>query len=104
MTKVFISQGMKGKTEAEITAKREQYVAEIAKMFRDGYEIIDSYRPEWAEELKEGSNKRIFFLGKSLQLLSEADYVFFEEDWFNFDGCCVEHMVCERYGIKRNTL
>jgi hypothetical protein len=101
--KVFISQPMRGKSEAEIKAVREQIRKELNNTFGTaGWTEIQSYHPEWAEELKEGSNKRVFFLGKSIQLLAEADYAFFADGWSEFEGCYIEYTVCKAYGIPMN--
>jgi len=103
--KVFISQPMKGKSEEEIKAVREQIIKRLGEKFgTQGFSIIESYHPEWAKELKEGGNKRVFFLGKSIQMLAEADYAFFADGWSEYDGCCIEHEICRRYGIPKNII
>ena len=101
--KVFISQPMRRKSEAEIKAVREEIVKFLGKKFgTQGFTVIDSYHPEWAEELKAGSDKRVFFLGKSIQMLADADYAFLADGWSEFDGCLIEHDVCRLYKIPNN--
>lgn len=42
----------------------------------------------------------LWFLGKSLELLSTADCVYFAPGWENYRGCKIEHLCAEQYGIK----
>jgi hypothetical protein len=103
LQKVFISQPMRGKSEEEIRVEREKCERQVAVLFPEGYEILQSYRPEWGAELREGGYNPVFFLGKSLQILSEANYAFFAPGWGDNAGCTTEHDVCVRYGIPTNT-
>lgn len=32
--------------------------------------------------------------------MANADAVYFMEGWQNARGCVIEHMICEKYGIK----
>ena len=43
----------------------------------------------------------IWYLGKSIQFLSQADIAYFGGDWRNTRGCKVEHEVAMQYGIDR---
>lgn len=100
--KVFISQPMKGKTPDEIKKEKERLIRIAADKFSEDedYEIIDSY---FENTLKSKDNvvyDRVWYLGRSLIKLSEADYAVFGTDWVHYDGCCIEHEVCKRYGIK----
>jgi len=100
-TRIFISQPMRGKSEEEIRTEREAAIAAVGKEFgEDTIEVIDSYHPEWAEELKEGSEKRVFFLGKSITLLSEANVAVFCKGWADASGCRIEEAVAREYGVK----
>jgi hypothetical protein len=101
-TMVFISQPMRGKSEEEIKAERAAAVAAVeAKFGRGGATVIDSYRPEWEEEFKESSEKRVFFLGKSISLLSEADVAVFCKGWADASGCRMEEAIAREYDIER---
>lgn len=46
------------------------------------------------------SDKPLWYLGHALQILSEADIVFFGEGWENVRGCKIEHACAEAYGIQ----
>ena len=91
--KVFISQPMRGKTLEEITQEREKIIETMIE-YQDGsakIEIIDSVFKEQSTPVND--------LGKSLQLLSQADVAIFAEGWENANGCSIEHLVCEKYDI-----
>lgn len=102
MKKLFISCPMKGRTEENIRKSMEKMhrIAEI--VFDQELEVIDSYMPEAAPV--ELNNKRIWYLGKSIQMLSKADY-FIGVDWNDvFKGCNLEHEIANIYGIKNITV
>lgn len=96
--KVFISQAMRGLTDEEILKTREeaiQYVENnIPITCDDKIEIIDSFFQSAPVEAKP-----LWFLGKSLELLSTADICIFVGDWENARGCKIEHECCIQYGI-----
>lgn len=92
--KIFISQPMRDKTDEEIKIERE-YVAESMRIkYGTDVEIIDSF----FESAPHDANP-LWFLGKSLELLSNADLAYFCEDWENYRGCRMEHQACLVYGI-----
>ena len=98
--KVFISQMMRGLTDEEILKTREEAI-EFAKTTidlssGDTIEIIDSFFQSAPAEAKP-----LWFLGKSLELLSTADVCLFVGDWENARGCRIEHECCVQYGIPR---
>ena len=41
------------------------------------------------------------FLGKSLELLAQADVVYFAPGWADARGCRIEHLCAVEYGIDR---
>ena len=45
--------------------------------------------------------KPLWFLGKSLELLSGADIAYFAKDWQKARGCKIEHECAVEYGISR---
>lgn len=95
MKKLFISQPMKGKTDEEIEAEKTKVIEAAKIALEDDVEVIDSFfknapagvRPLW-------------FLGKSLELLSTADVVYFAKDWEKFRGCRIEHEAALEYDMK----
>ena len=95
MKKLFISQPMKGKTNEEIEVERAKAIEEAKAVLKEDVEVIDSFfkgapvdaRPLW-------------FLGKSIELLSQADIVYFAKDWDKYRGCKIEHMCAIEYDLN----
>lgn len=44
-------------------------------------------------------NPSVWYLGKSVEALSDADLAVFDPDWRNARGCILEHMICAMYNI-----
>lgn len=93
--KVFISQPMKGKTDEEIKRERELIIDCVKALCGEDATIIDSFF-----EGAPADAKPLWFLGKSLELLSTADAAYFASGWEKARGCAIEHIACEEYGIR----
>ena len=98
MKKIFISQPMKGLTDEEILNKRQEIMKNAEKVIKEPVELIDSFIEDYPGEI----NKHIpvFYLGKSIQLLSQADIAYFGGDWRNARGCKIENEIAKQYGIE----
>ena len=96
MKKLFISQVMRGKTDKEILAEREKAIKEAEKIIGEPVEVIDSFFQRAPVEAKP-----LWFLGKSIELLSTADVVYFAPGWEEARGCRIEHECAKEYGIDR---
>lgn len=98
MKKLFISQPMRGLTDEEILKVREEIRIRAEKTIGEPVELIDSFIEDYPGEI----NKSIpvWYLGKSIQFLSQADIAYFGEGWKNARGCKIEYEVAEKYGIK----
>lgn len=96
MKKLFISQPMKGKTDEQILNEKE-YAIKLAKQYLgEDVEVIDSFFRSAPTEAKP-----LWFLGKSLELLSTADVAYFASGWEEARGCKIEHVCAKEYGINR---
>ena len=96
MKKLFISQPMKGKTDEEILKEREKAIASAKRNFVEDEEIevIDSFFQSAPADARP-----LWFLGKSLELLSTADIAYFAKGWENARGCRIENACAIEYGI-----
>ena len=96
MKKLFISCPMKGRTEENIrnSMTRMHKIAEA--MFGEEMEVIPSYI---SGEAPEGVERRIWYLGESIKMMSEADYFIGVNYETAFPGCIVERNVAMEYGI-----
>jgi len=91
--KIFISQKMGNLTLEEILKRRSEITEFLETQFKD-FEIINSII-EPTEE-----HNSLWYLGKSIELLSEADLAVFDTGWYNSRGCLIEFKCCNLYGIK----
>ena len=94
MKKLFISQPMRDKTNEEILATREKAIKSAKRHLGEDVEVIDSFFQDAPHDAKP-----LWFLGKSLELLSTADVVYFAKDWDKYRGCKIENMAAVEYGI-----
>lgn len=94
MKKLFISQPMRGKTDEEILAVRERAIKSAERQLGEPVEVIDSFFQNAPAEARP-----LWFLGKSLELLSTADVVYFAKDWEQYRGCRIENQCAIEYGI-----
>lgn len=96
MKKLFISQPMRGKSDEEILAEREQAIKAAQELVGEPVEVIDSFFQNAPADARP-----LWFLGKSLELLSTADVAYFAEGWQDARGCRIEHECAVEYGIDR---
>ena len=95
MKKLFISQPMNGKTDAEILEVRNKAIKSAERELGEKVEVIDSFFRNAPTEAKP-----LWFLGKSLELLSEADVAYFAKGWEEARGCKIEYQCAIDYGIE----
>lgn len=94
MKKLFISQPMKGKSDEEILKERENAIKSAEKLLGEPVEIIDSFFRSAPADARP-----LWFLGKSLELLSTADIAYFAKGWEKARGCKIENTCAIEYGI-----
>ena len=97
MKKLFISCPMKGRTEEKIRESMA-YMHRVAEtIYRTELDVIPTYITH--NPPKNSQHEAVWFLGKSIELLSQADYfVFLETDAFM--GCNIEKFVALGYDIE----
>lgn len=95
MKKLFISQPMRDKTNEEIKQERERAVASAKDFLGEDVELIDSFFENAPHDAKP-----LWFLGKSLELLSTADIAYFVSGWEKYRGCRIEQLAAAQYGIE----
>lgn len=96
MIKVFISQPMNGKTDEEIKKERLRIISKIGDLVSEPFEVIDSYFESAPHEAKP-----LWFLGKSIELLSSANLAYFSKGWESARGCSIEHACAVSYMIEK---
>ena len=73
--------------------QRAKIIAEVKAEYND-VEVIDSFFEKAPIDASP-----LWFLGKSLELLSTADVAYFAKDWEKYRGCKIEHTCAVEYGI-----
>ena len=74
MRRLFVSQPMRGKTQEEIIEARDKAVKKLSLILDEEFEVVDSYFTE--DEPKDVKSSGVYWLGKSLELLSKCDLAF----------------------------
>lgn len=95
MKKLFISQPMRGKTDEEILAERKKAIESAERNLGEPVEVIDSFFQNAPADARP-----LWFLGKSLELLSTADIAYFAKGWEDTRGCRIENQCAIEYGIE----
>lgn len=95
MKKLFISQPMRGKTNEEIMAVREKAIESAERNLGEKVEVIDSFFKDAPVDANP-----LWYLAKSLELLSTADVAYFAKDWEEARGCRIENECAIEYGIE----
>ena len=98
--RIFVSLPMYGRSEEEIREHQQKiFDAHVSSPLRSKdtkFELIDTVfsHPDHDDE------DRLWYLGRSIQKLSQADLVIFADGWTESYGCQIEHYVCVLYGIR----
>ena len=95
MKKLFMSQPMRGKPDEEILAERKKAIESAERNLGEPVEVIDSFFQNAPADARP-----LWFLGKSLELLSTADIAYFAKGWEDARGCRIENQCAVEYGIE----
>lgn len=95
--KIFISQPMHNKPTHEILEEREKAIRRVKKEFGKDAEIIESFFDDYNPV---NGCIPLKYLAKSLELLADADVVYFCKGWSNYRGCRLEYLCASNYNIK----
>lgn len=95
MKKLFISQPMVDKSDEDILKVRKDAIKKAEELLGEEVEVIDSFFEKVPHDVKP-----LWYLAKSLELLSGADVAYFAEGWQDYRGCLIEHRCCNDYEIK----
>lgn len=67
-----------------------------AGLFEDADQLVD-VNADYDEPAPSEECGRIWYLGRSIQKLEEAQFIIFHKNWQEAKGCTVEHEVAVRY-------
>lgn len=85
---------MKGKSDEEILTARIEAIQSAEKNLGEPVEVIDSFFQNAPADARP-----LWFLAKSLELLSTADVAYFAPGWEDARGCRIENTCAIEYGI-----
>ena len=94
MKKLFVSQPMNGKSDAEILAERNKIIEKASFLIDEPFQVIDSFFTDVSPDAKP-----LWYLAKSLECLSTADVAVFGNGWEDARGCRIENLCAREYGI-----
>lgn len=97
MKKLFISQPMRGKTDEEILAVREQAIQSAQRVLGEEVKVIDSFFRGVQDDPE--AMRSLWCLGESIKLMAKADVAYFAEGWEEARGCRIEHECAIEYGV-----
>ena len=100
MKKLFISCPMRDLSDEMIKANREKMhkIAEI--VFDQELEVIQTYI---SQDPPEGAMAPIWYLGQSIQMMSEADYYIGVNMPYGYSNeCVIDNDVAVTYGLQRH--
>lgn len=99
MEKLFISCPMRGRTEEQIRNSMDQMHKIAEAIFDEKFEVIDTLV---ADNAPACNREQLWYLGKSIEMLSQADaFIGVYDDQKGFDGCIVENYTAKLYGIPQ---
>lgn len=91
--KAFISQPMRGRTDEEILAERDDIECRLREEFGE-VEILETFYDDFDPDAKP-----LEYLARSISDLAKADVAYFAKGWQNARGCKIENMCAIEYGI-----
>lgn len=97
--KVYISQPMKGISDAKVLVVREKLFGEYqAGNPGEPMELIDSIVPP-NKAIRQVKKPTIAMLAHSIEKMADADVVIFATGWEKYPGCRIENYVARYYDI-----
>lgn len=104
--KVFYSQPMHGLTKEEIQEERIKMQQEFRTFLDElGFEdyILQDVNDRWDKvDLLPYIPGRLYWLGRSISQMDQAEFVCFHRDWRKAPGCCAEHATAHSYFSHRS--
>ena len=92
--KLFISQPMRGRSLDAILRERKSLTADAAVALQvDRLQVLNTL-------FQDQDSPPLELLGRSLQMLAQADAAIFAPGWQDARGCRIEHEAAEAYGIR----
>lgn len=98
MKRVFISIPMNGLKTSDIRTEMENIKNNLEERLGEPLELIDSIITE--DPPKNMGVIGAWYIGKSIEMMANADYVYFADGFENARGCKIEHLVATEYNLN----
>ena len=98
--KVFISFPMNGKSYDELVKERNSIINQCKLYFSEDTYYIDTV----FDDSDYDCNDPLYYLGKSITAMAEADIVVFARGWENARGCLIEYDCARKYEVPILTI
>lgn len=97
--KIFLSYGMRHRTENEMKEVEEQMKKEVTDLFSNDFDI--EFVSNRSYESCETKRPRVDCLGEAIKKLADVDAIYFEKsiDVNEHPGCLIEKEVSQKYNI-----
>lgn len=96
---LFVSQPMLNKTMEEFHEVARDIKAEIEAETGESIILIDSWI--YGNAGDQAKNSPVYYLGRSLEAMAEADYIAFASGWKGARGCLIERQIADSYDFER---
>lgn len=95
----MVSLPMAGKDEKEI---RDTWNRAVEALKSKGYDVIDTLFDYNSTALEDIGvvNEPLFYLAKSMEMMSKCTTIYFCNGWDNARGCILEHGAAKAYGLN----
>lgn len=98
MKKVFISMPMRGLSDEQILENREKVIQDVRRRFGSDVMFVSSIIGGGNQVHIESDNTALKYLAMSIDMLVDADLVYFCKGYQKARGCTIEHMCALEYG------
>ena len=95
--KLFVSLPMRDRDIEDIRSDMVTITNFISFQLDEQYELINTLIDD--KPPTDIEDPGVWYLGRSISMLSQADLVVFDASWREARGCIIEHMVCALYNI-----
>lgn len=92
--KIFISQPMNGRLNAEILQERAAVIRWAEDQLGETVEPLETFFDDFGP-----AAKPLDYLARSIEFLARADVAVFTPGWQDARGCRIEHQCAADYGI-----
>lgn len=93
--KVFLSFPMSGKSYEELVTERNSIINQCKLYFSENTCYIDTV----FDDPDYNYNDPLYYLGRSIEAMADADIVVFAHGWESAKGCLIEKQCASSYGV-----